>query len=168
MGAPTEGMHYKEIIEKFGPEDVTDFEWVGADDTAVRGQLIDAIFKSDGHSTVDHFAQSFADFRSQNRHLWFIPVRNAVHKFEQELELPAYAGWGNMQSSSTAMTISPMGIINACDPRQAALETMDVASFIHNGPSGYCRDSACAPPVLQKADALAEIRQRARSQVRSR
>jgi ADP-ribosylglycohydrolase len=37
-----------------------------------------------------------------------------------------------------------MGIINACNPRQAALETMDVASFVHNGPSGYCRDAASA------------------------
>lgn len=144
MGAPTEGIHYTQIIEKYGPEGVTDFEGVGTDDTAIRGQLIDAIYKSDGHPRVDHFAQSFADFRDQNRHLWFIPVRNAFHKFDQGLELPAYAGWGNMQSSSTAMAISPMGIINACNPRQAALETMDVASFIHNGPSGYCRDAACA------------------------
>ena len=66
-------------------------------------------------------------------------------KYEQGLELPAYAGWGNMQSSSTAMAISPMGIINACNPRQAVLETLDVASFIHHGGnSGYCRDAACA------------------------
>ena len=144
MGAPTEGMHYERIVEEFGPDGVTDFEGVGTDDTAIRGQLIDAIFKSGGHPTVDHFAQSFIDFKDQNRHLWFIPVRNAVHKLEQGLELPAYAGWGNMQSSSTAMAISPMGILNACDPRQAALETMDVASFIHNGSSGYCRDAACA------------------------
>ena len=58
------------------------------------------------------------------------------------LELPAYAGWGNMQSSSTDMAISPMGIINACNPRQAVLETLDVASFIHHGGNvGYCRDA---------------------------
>jgi len=58
------------------------------------------------------------------------------------MELPAYAGWGNMQSSSTAMAISPMGIINACNPRQAVLETLGVASFIHHGGnSGYCRDA---------------------------
>ena len=144
MGAPTEGMHYEKIIEQFGPDGVTDFEGVGTDDTAIRGQLIDAIFKSGGHPTVDHFGQSFLDFKEQNRHLWFVPVRNAFHKLEEGLELPAYAGWGNMQSSSSAMAISPMGIINACNPRQAALETMDVASFIHNGPSGYCRDAACA------------------------
>jgi ADP-ribosylglycohydrolase len=49
-----------------------------------------------------------------------------------------------MQSSSTAMSISPMGIINACDPRRAAGETLDVASVIHNGASGFCRDAACA------------------------
>jgi ADP-ribosylglycohydrolase len=42
------------------------------------------------------------------------------------------------------MSISPMGIINACDPRRATLETLDVASLIHNGASGFCRDAACA------------------------
>ena len=58
--------------------------------------------------------------------------------------MPAYAGWGNMQSSSSAMANSPMGIINACNPKQAALETMEIASFIHNGETGFCRDAACA------------------------
>ena len=160
MGAPTEGMHYEKIIEEYGPDGVTDFEGVGTDDTAIRGQLIDAIYKSDGHPTVDHFAQSFTDFKEQNRHLWFIPVRNAFHKYEQGLELPAYAGWGNMQSSSTAMAISPLGIINACNPRQAVLETLDVASFIHHGGnSGYCRDAACsmAAAVAAAFDADATV-----------
>ena len=88
-------------------------------------------------------------------------MRNAFHKYEQGLELPAYAGWGNMQSSSTAMAISPMGIINACNPRQAALETLDVASFIHHGGnSGYCRDAACAmaASVAAAFDANATIK----------
>ena len=145
MGAPTEGMNYDQIIEKYGPDGVSDFEGLGTDDTAIRNQLIDAIFKSGGRPTVDHFGQSFLDFKDRHRRLWFFPVQSAFHKLEAGLSLPAYAGWGNMQSSSSAMAISPMGIINACDPRQAALETMDVASFIHNGgASGYCRDSACA------------------------
>ncbi len=145
MGAPTELLrHYDEIYAKFGPEGVTDFEGVGTDDTAIREQLISAIFASDGYPTVDHFAQSFLDTVEKNMHLWFVPVRNAYHKLNAGITLPAYAGWGNMQSSSSAMAISPMGIINACNPRQAALETLDVASFIHNGDSGYCRDAACA------------------------
>jgi ADP-ribosylglycohydrolase len=144
MGAPTEGKTYAQIEEQHGPQGVTDFDGVGTDDTAIREQLIDAIFKTGGDVTCDDFARSFIDFRKRNYRLWYIPVRNAFHKFEAGLRLPAYAGWDNMQSSSTAMSISPMGIINACAPRQAALETLDVASLIHNGASGFCRDAACA------------------------
>jgi len=60
------------------------------------------------------------------------------------LALPVYAGLGNMQSSSSAMAISPMGLINACNPRQAAAETYDVAGLIHAGDTTFCRDGACA------------------------
>ena len=144
MGAPAEGKTFEQIRERYGPAGVTDFDGVGTDDTAIREQLIDAIFKANGDVTCDHFAQSFIDHRARNYRLWYIPVRNAFHKFQAGLRLPAYAGWDNMQSSSTAMSISPMGIINAGNPRQAALETLDVASVIHNGASGFCRDAACA------------------------
>jgi ADP-ribosylglycohydrolase len=144
MGAPTEGKTYQQIEEQYGPQGVTDFSGVGTDDTAIREQLIDAIFKTGGDVTCDDFARSFIESRKRNYRLWYIPVRNAFHKFEAGLRLPAYAGWDNMQSSSTAMSISPLGIVNACAPRQAALETLDVASLIHNGASGFCRDAACA------------------------
>jgi ADP-ribosylglycohydrolase len=144
MGAPAEGKTYQQIQERFGPQGITSFEGAGTDDTAIREQLIDAIFRSGGDVTCDHFAQSFLDHRARHYRLWYIPVRNAFHKFEAGLRLPAYAGWDNMQSSSTAMSISPLGMINACNPRRAVLETLDVASFIHNGASGFCRDAACA------------------------
>ena len=144
MGAPGEGKTYQQIQERFGPAGIADFEGVGTDDTAIREQLIDAIFRAKGDVTCDEFAQSFKDHRAKNYRLWYVPVKNAFHKFEAGLRLPAYAGWDNMQSSSTAMSISPMGIINACNPRRAVLETLDVASFIHNGASGFCRDAACA------------------------
>ncbi|RPJ38022.1 MAG: ADP-ribosylglycohydrolase family protein, partial [Chloroflexi bacterium] len=39
------------------------------------------------------------------------------------------------------MCISPMGIINAGNPRQAALETYEVAGLIHHN---FARDGACA------------------------
>jgi ADP-ribosylglycohydrolase len=66
------------------------------------------------------------------------------HKVESRLTLPVYAGLGNMHSSSTAMSIAPLGIINACNPRQAAIEAFDVAGLIHAGDSIFCRDGACA------------------------
>ena len=150
MGAPTEGKTFQQIRDQFGPNGVTDFEGVGTDDTAIREQLIDAIVKAElepggsGRVTCDEFAQSFRDHRAKNYRLWYIPVRNAFHKYDAGLRLPAYAGWDNMMSSSSAMVISPMGIVNACDPRRAVAETLDVASFIHHGASGFCRDGACA------------------------
>lgn len=150
MGAPTEGKTFQQITDQFGPDGVTDFEGVGTDDTAIREQLIDAIVKAEldpsgsGRVTCDEFAQSFRDHRAKNYRLWYIPVRNAFHKYDAGLRLPAYAGWDNMMSSSSAMVISPMGIVNACDPRRAVVETLDVASFIHHGASGFCRDGACA------------------------
>jgi ADP-ribosylglycohydrolase len=71
MGAPTEGKTFEQIQERFGPGGVTDFEGVGTDDTAIREQLIDAIFKAGGDVTCDHFAQSFIDHRTKNYRLWY-------------------------------------------------------------------------------------------------
>jgi ADP-ribosylglycohydrolase len=65
---------------------------------------------------------------------------NGFWKIRAQGITPRAAGHGNMASSSSAMCISPMGIINAGNPRQAALETYDVASPIHHN---YCRDAAC-------------------------
>ncbi len=141
MGSPAEGLTYLEIQQKFG--DIVSFKGAGTDDTAIRQQLCDAILQSHGDVTADEFAASFLKFKEQNYRLWWIPVKNMFHKIESKLCLPVDAGWGNMHSSSSAMAISPMGIINACQPRLAALETFDVACLIHSGPSGFCRDAAC-------------------------
>lgn len=141
MGAPAEGKTYQWIQENLG--EIDDFEGVGTDDTAIRNILVDAIVRGGGYVTADEFAESFKRHRDKYYRLWWIPVRNMYHKLESGLVLPVDAGWGNMQSSSSMMAISPMGIVNACDPRQAALETFDVAGLVHSGPTGFCRDAAC-------------------------
>lgn len=144
MGAPVEGKTFRQIEVQFGPEGVTDFEGTGTDDTAIREQLIYALLENDGAISCDEFAQSFQTFRAANYGKWWVPVRNMFHKIDSEVSLPVDAGYGNAPSSSSAMAISPMGIVNAANPRQAVLETFDVASLIHSGPSGFCRDAACA------------------------
>ena len=144
MGAPGEGKTFQQIQERFGPEGITTFQGVGTDDTAIREQLIDAILLEEGFVTCDAFAESFSRFRQANYGQWWVPVRNAFHKFDSKVTLPIDTGWGNAPSSSSAMAISPMGILNAANPLQAALETFGVASFLHGGPSGFCRDAACA------------------------
>ncbi|MCW3055766.1 MAG: hypothetical protein JWN14_4936 [Chthonomonadales bacterium] len=144
MGAPGEGKTFRQIQAQYGPEGITSFQGIGTDDTAIREQLIDAILREEGFVTCDAFAASFQRFRQANYGQWWVPVRNAFHKFDSKVTLPIDTGWGNAPSSSSAMAISPMGILNAAQPRQAALETFGVASFLHGGPSGFCRDAACA------------------------
>jgi len=142
MGAPVEGWHYKRIEETHGW--LKDFDGEGTDDSAIKAILCEAIIASHGHARADEFAESFLRNKDRYGHLFFIPVQNMLHKVLDKLSLPVHAGWGNMQSSSSAMAISPMGIINACNPRMAALQTFDVAGLIHAGDSGFCRDGACA------------------------
>ncbi len=141
MGSPVEGRHYREIAEKYG--EINDFEGSGTDDSAIKHILCDAIISNKSYVTADEFAEAF--LRNQQHYgKFFIPVKNMYHKIKDSLALPVYAGMGNMQSSSSAMSISPMGLINACNPRQAALETYDVAGLIHAGETTCCRDGACA------------------------
>ena len=141
MGAPVEGMHYSKIEEDYGWIDT--FQGAGTDDSAIKQILCQAILENGGYVTADEWAASFLKNKDKYYPLFFVPVKNMFHKLESKLSLPVYAGVGNMHSSSSAMSISPMGLINACDPRQAALETYDVAGLVHAGDSTFCRDGAC-------------------------
>ena len=142
MGAPAEDLNYWEIEEKFGWIDR--FEGAGTDDSAIKLVLCEAIIENNGYVTADEFAASFLRNKQKYYRLFWIPVKNMFHKIESKLALPVYAGLGNMHSSSTAMAIAPLGLINACNPRQAALEAFDVAGLVHAGDSTFCRDGACA------------------------
>jgi len=142
MGAPAEGKSFQEIEKEFGK--INDFEGEGTDDSIVKSILCQAIIENGGYISADEWAKSFLENKKKFYNLFYIPVKNMIHKIESKLTLPVYAGLGNMHSSSSAMGISPMGLINACNPRQAALETYDVAGLIHAGDSTFCRDGACA------------------------
>lgn len=141
MGAPVEGWNYKKIKEIYG--EINDFDGEGTDDSAIKMILCEAIIENNGNVTADEFAESFLR-NKKYYNLFYIPVKNMYNKILEKLELPVYAGLGNQTSSSSAMSISPMGIINACNPRQAAIETYDVAGLIHAGSTTFCRDAACA------------------------
>ena len=141
MGAPVEGKTYQQIAEQFGI--ISDFSGFGTDDSALKHILCDAIDAAGGYPTADDWAEQWLlqeDMFLKKRLFW-IPVMNGFWKIRAEGIAPRQAGHGNMASSSSAMCISPMGIINAGNPRQAALETYDVASPIHHN---FCRDAACS------------------------
>lgn len=142
MGAPVENWNYWDIESKY--KTVDDFEGEGTDDSAVKLVLCEALIDNNGYITADEFAQSFLNNEKKCYNLLFIPVRNMFHKVKDGISNPIDAGLGNMQSSSSAMAIAPMGLVNACNPRQAAVETFDVAGLIHSGSTSFCRDAACA------------------------
>ncbi len=143
MGAPAEGLHWTEIEKRFGR--ITEFEGAGTDDSAIKQILCEAIIDHEGYVTCDEFAESFLRNEKKYYELFFVPVRNMIHKIKEGDAYPVDAGYGNTFSSSSAMVIAPMGVINACNPRQATVEAFEVAGLIHAGPvSGFCRDAAAA------------------------
>jgi ADP-ribosylglycohydrolase len=140
MGAPAENKTYQEILERFG--EINDFAGSGTDDSALKQILCDAIASTQGYPTADAWAAAWLDHEDLfTRGMFWIPVMNSFWRVRAEGVAPREAGLGNMVSSSSAMCISPMGIINACSPRQAALETYEVAGLIHHN---FARDGACS------------------------
>ena len=153
MGGPTEMMSYQRIAEVFGT--VQTFLERGAtaetarfdpgapagqvtDDTRLRNLLCSSIIRAHGRVTADEWARTWLD---EMEGWFFTPVVNAYHKVFMNEARPREAGRGNMGSNSTAMSIAPVGLVNACDPRQASLDAYNVAGLVHEG---YARDAACA------------------------
>ena len=140
MGAPAENKTYQEIIAAYG--EISDFSGSGTDDSALKHILCDAIQRAHGYPGADDWAEAWMDQKDMfQKGMFWIPVMNSFWRISAEDISPRQAGEGNMSSSSSAMCISPMGIINAANPRQAALETYEVAGLIHHN---FSRDAACS------------------------
>ena len=145
MGTPSEGIHYREIQERFGWID--DFEGSGTDDTVMKDLLSQALVATGGYATLDDWAQAWLDdwqaIFGPKVNKFFISVLHTAQKVRRH-SLPRMAALGNMPSSSSAMAISPVGIVNACNPRQAALQAYNLASLIHIHDVAFCTDGAAA------------------------
>lgn len=136
MGRPVEGKTFQQIEDEYG--EVSSFAGGGTDDSDLKHVLCQAIKESGGYPGADDWALEF--LKRKTPHGFYTPVANAFEKMRGQDVPPRQAGHGNMASSSSAMCISPIGIINAGNPRQAALETFEAASWIHHN---FCREAAC-------------------------
>ncbi|MBN1584324.1 MAG: ADP-ribosylglycohydrolase family protein, partial [Anaerolineae bacterium] len=145
MGTPTEGKDYRDIEQQFGW--VGDFDCSGTDDTVMKHLLSEALIRSEGYATLDDWAQVWLDrweaIFGPKVGKFFISVLHTAHKLRQHA-VPRMAALGNMPSSSSAMCIAPVGIVNACNPRQAAMQAYNLASLIHIHDVGFCQDGAAA------------------------
>jgi len=145
MGTPTEGNDYREIEARFGWVD--DFATDGTDDTVMKNLLAEALIRTGGHATMDAWAQVWLDrwdsIFGPKQAKFFISVLHTAHKLKRHCT-PRLAALGNMPSPSSAMCISPVGIVNAANPRAAAMQAYNLAALIHTHDVGFCQDGAAS------------------------
>jgi ADP-ribosylglycohydrolase len=145
MGTPTENLEPAQIEERFGW--VESFEGDGTDDTIMRDLLAAALIRTGGFADADSWAEEWRDQRDAifgNKVGRFFPsVLHAAAKLRFGY-LPRSIAEGTMPSSSSAMAIAPVGIVNAGNPRAAAAQAMEIASLIHVTNVAFCQDGAAA------------------------
>src|SRR3984885_9223893 len=145
MGTPTENLEPAQIEDKFGWVD--SFEGDGTDDSIMRDLIAAALVRTDGYADADSWA---VQWREQHGMIFgekvgrFFPsVLHAAAKLRYGY-LPRTIAAGTMPSSSSAMAIAPVGIVNAGNPRAAAAQAMEIASLIHVTDVAFCQDGAAA------------------------
>jgi ADP-ribosylglycohydrolase len=144
IGSSSEGLHYKTIEERYGW--LADFGTEGTDDTIMKTLLAQALLETNGHAGRDDWAaQWMEDYETifgKKADKFFISVHHTAVKLR--FTLPRLAALGNLPSSSSAMCISPVGMVNPCNPAHAALQAYNVASLIHTHDVAFCQDGAAA------------------------
>lgn len=134
IGRPAECLDYQTIAERFGritgPQPRPG-KPAGTDDSALKHMLCEAIVRAQGEVTPDDWAAVWRE-HMQPDHFW-VPVQNAYFRLMVQNVAPAEVGVGTMVSNSSAMCISPIGIVNAGDPAAACREALSAARLIHRG-----------------------------------
>ncbi|GAB4456850.1 MAG: ADP-ribosylglycohydrolase family protein [Armatimonadaceae bacterium] len=139
LGAPVEGWHWREIREKHGkmtellPFDAGYAKGRGhvTDDSYLRHLLAWTIVKKQGRITPDEWGETFLHELNTDR-LW--TNEKLTHWKMRERMNPWWeTGRGNVPSGCASMAISPVGLINATDPRQAYQDAFCIASVNQDG-----------------------------------
>jgi ADP-ribosylglycohydrolase len=149
MGTPTENLEPAQIEERFGW--VESFEGDGTDDTIMRDLLAAALIRTGGFADADSWAEQWREqqdaiFGSKVGR-FFPSVLHAAAKLRLGY-LPRSIAEGTMPSSSSAMAIAPVGIVNAGNPRAAATQAMEIASLLHVTNDGAAAVAAAIAEAL--------------------
>jgi len=144
MGTPTENLEPDEIERRYGWHRA--LTGPGTDDSLMKDLLSMALVETDGYATADDWAAQIAAQQPlirERRDKFFASVLHLVGKLRYGYP-PRELSEGNMPSSSSAMAIAPVGIVNAGHPRAASAQAQELASMIHTGAVGFCQDGAAA------------------------
>jgi len=139
LGAPTEGMYYWEIKEKYGRLEVflpnKTYYTNGkpgsiTDDSTLRHYMCYAIVKKGGRITPDDFAEVWRTKLNPKR-LW--ASETIVYERIKWGINPWEAGHGCIPAGCASMCIAPIGIINAGNPEQAYQDGYCIARVNQEG-----------------------------------
>ncbi len=119
------------------------------DDTRLKNILCTAIIERGGRVSPDDFAKIWS--RDMDPEYFYLSEKIAFYKLRFRLTIPRDVGIGNVPACDADMMISPIGLINPCNPRQAALDACEVASVCQSGYS-VTSAGAIAAAVAQAMD----------------
>jgi ADP-ribosylglycohydrolase len=145
MGTPSELLEPEEIERRFGWID--EFEGDGTDDSIMKHLLADALLASGGQADADGWAAEWLrhreEFTGTKQSRFFASILHAAAKLTYGVP-PRRIALGHMPSSTAAMAIAPVGIVNAGHPRAAAAQAQEIASLVHVDEAAFCQDGAVA------------------------
>jgi ADP-ribosylglycohydrolase len=160
FGGPIECMHYKFIRQLYNGRVTTlvpynrpdDFFQPGhlayalsieagsyTDDTRLQLLITEAIVEKQGRINADDLADMW--MRKMDVRAFWHSVSAGFHRIAMSAIPVRDAGVGNISENSAPMCIGPVGVINAGNPAQAAMDAYDLISLSH---TGYAREAACA------------------------
>ena len=116
------------------------------DETAMVEIVARMLVNTAGGATLDDWARAMRDHSPQfaKDGAFFISVQQVFNMVGRSGYPPRYAGLGTMPHSTGAVAMGPVGIVNACNPWQAALQAYELASLLHLYDVGFCQDAAAA------------------------
>ncbi|HEX2035351.1 MAG TPA: ADP-ribosylglycohydrolase family protein [Chloroflexota bacterium] len=153
MGDVTEGLTWRQIEERYGfvetllpqekPERRRESDWGPAfhykahsrppgmtEDGQERHRLMcEAIIRKGGRATVWDLARTWIDLIDESKFGYLLGPQDQVILMSLKAGIPAhevgrYAAWPGF--IGTSKMIEPVGLVNACNPYQAALDAHDV------------------------------------------
>ena len=116
------------------------------DETAMVEIVARMLVNTGGGATLDDWARAMRDHSPQfgKDSPFFISVQQVFNAVGRSAYPPRYTGLGTMPHSTGAVAMGPVGIVNACNPWQAALQAYELATLLHIYDVGFCQDAAAA------------------------
>ena len=119
---------------------------VPGDETAMVEIVARMLVDTGGGATLDDLARAMCDHSPlfAKDGAFFISVQQVFSAVGRRRYPPRYTGLGTMPHSTGVVAMGPVGIVNACNPWQAALQAYELATLMHVYDVGFCQDGAAA------------------------